>query len=405
MATVKVIFRSSSRDNGEGYLYYRIIHRRMVRQVHTGLRIKLDEWDGNSGRPILRGDDSRTRYLRSVQSVLDEGLAKIKVIIDCLALSGEEFTAATILHKFMGADRESDFIAFARRHIIDLKRMEKFRAAEHYTAAVNSFVRFTGDVRVPFDELSIGLIGRYEQYLIARGLCPNTTSYYMRNLRAIYNQAVDQNLTEQRSPFRHVYTGVAKTTKRAVSIDTIRALRDMNLSSNPTAELARDVFLFSFYTRGMSVIDVAFLKNSDLRHGVLTYRRHKTGQQLTIRWEPQMQEIATRYATNDSGFIFPILHTPNDGYYRQYRLVYNKLLRHLEKLGQELDLAEPLTFHRSRHSWASIARDNNIPLSVICEAMGHNSEKTTRIYLASLDTSIVDKANCAIIRLLDTPAI
>ena len=66
-----------------------------------------------------------------------------------------------------------------------------------------------------------------------------------------------------------------------------------------------------------------------------------------------------------------------------------------------IGLTDALTFHRSRHGWASIARDNNVPLSIICEGMGHDSEKTTRIYLAALDNAMVDKANCDIIGLLD----
>lgn len=58
----------------------------------------------------------------------------------------------------------------------------------------------------------------------------------------------------------------------------------------------------------------------------------------------------------------------------------------------------PLTMHCARHCWASIAKSKNIPLSVISEGMGHDSEETTRIYLASLDTNVVDKANSLILK-------
>lgn len=114
-----------------------------------------------------------------------------------------------------------------------------------------------------------------------------------------------------------------------------------------------------------------------------------------------MQEIVSRHTEKDSDFMFPLIDPEKIGYFNQYRLAYNRLLRRLKKLGEALGLADPLTFHRSRHGWASIARENNVPLSVISEGMGHDSEKTTRIYLASLDSSVVDRANRDIINLLD----
>ncbi|MCM1139139.1 MAG: tyrosine-type recombinase/integrase, partial [Muribaculum sp.] len=124
-------------------------------------------------------------------------------------------------------------------------------------------------------------------------------------------------------------------------------------------------------------------------------------QQLSIRWEPQMQEIVNRHNDKDSDFLFPLIDSRKPDYRKQYLSAYSKLNRHLKSIGKLLGLTNPLTFHRSRHSWASIARENNVPLSVICEGMGHDSEKTTRIYLASLDSSIVDKANSDILKLLE----
>ena len=120
----------------------------------------------------------------------------------------------------------------------------------------------------------------------------------MRNLRAIYNRAVAKELTVQRFPFKQVYTGIDKTVKRAVSIEVIRQIRDLDLTLHPSMEYVRDMFLFSFYTRGMSFVDMAFLLKKDLQNGVLTYRRHKTNQLLFIKWEKQMQEIIDKYDTS-----------------------------------------------------------------------------------------------------------
>lgn len=401
MTTIKVIFRGSSNGSGEGTLFYRIIHKRKFKQVHTGHKVMRNEWDDESGSIIVDKGSCRSEFLKSVQSGLQQGMARFNQIISGFEKSGNEFTVEGIVEKFNTPDAVVGFLSFARKLISGLKQIGKTRCAEHYTVALNSFIRFNGDAEVPFEKFDWNLILQYECYLKENGLIPNSISYYMRNLRAIYNKGVEEGLIEQSNPFKRVYTGIAKTVKRAVTLQTIKALHGMDLKLDPQSELARDMFLFSFYTRGMAIIDVAFLRKTDLRDGILTYRRRKTNQQLSIRWEPQMQEIVRRHSDKDSDFLFPLIDSRKPDYRKQYLSAYSKLNRRLKSIGRQLGLTNPLTFHRSRHSWASIARENNVPLSVICEGMGHDSEKTTRIYLASLDPSIVDKANSDILKLLE----
>lgn len=401
MASIKLIYRASSVTNGEGTLYLRIIHKRMVRQIHTGCHILSSEWDAGVAKVLMSGDDSRVAYLKSVQSKLNVRIARLSRIVSDLDKSGNDYSVGDIVEKYLSPDAVSGFVSFARKHIADLKQIGKVRKAEHYATSLNSLERFNGEEEILFEEFTGSLIQRYEQYLIGQKLIPNSISYYMRNLRAIYNQAVEQGYTEPTDPFKHVYTGIAKTVKRAIPLSVVKAMKSLDLSHDSLSALARDLFMFSFYTRGMAIIDVAFLRKSDIKDGTLTYRRQKTGQRLIIRWESQMQEIVNRHSARDSDFMFPLIDSRKPDYRKQYLNAYTKLNRRLKSIGKQLGLPNPLTFHRSRHSWASIARENNVPLSVICEGMGHDSEKTTRIYLASLDSSVVDKANRDIIGLLD----
>lgn len=401
MATIKVIFRASSPESVEGTLFYRVIHKRKMRQIHSGHRIERSEWDDVKDELVITADSSRTEYLHSVQCDIKESIVRFRQIISSLDKTSAEYTVDDVIGKFFTPDTVVGYISYARKLIADLKKIGKARMADHYTTAINRFIRFNGEGEVLFADFNSSLMEQFECHLKENKICMNSISYYMRNLRAIYNKAVEAELTESANPFRHVYTGIAKTVKRAVKIDIVKALKAMDLRGDKLAELARDLFMFSFYTRGMAIIDMAYLRKSNLKNGILSYRRQKTGQQLNIRWEPQMQKIADKYSERDSEFIFPILDSAKPDYFKQYRLTYNKLLRRLKKIGAELGMTEPLTFHRSRHSWASIALNNNVPLSIICEGMGHDSEKTTRIYLSSLDTAVVDKANSDIISLLD----
>lgn len=335
-----------------------------------------------------------------MKASLTDDLSRFKEIIMRLDRAGSPYTASKVVELYVSPTNCGGFIAFARKLIRELKQIGKRRTAETYTTALNSFVRFHGESDLLFEELDSNLMIEYETYLKEHNVCPNSSSFYMRNLRAIYNRAVEKDLTEQHNPFKHVYTGVDKTVKRAVPLKIIRRIRDTDLTLNPVMDYARDLFMFSFYTRGMSFVDMAYLKKKDLQNGVLSYRRQKTGQQLFIKWEKPMQDIVGKYDTGDMTYLLPIIKDMDTDARRQYKNAAHLVNSKLKKLGERLGLSIPLTSYVARHAWASIARSKNIPLSTISEAMGHDSENTTRIYLASLDTSVVDKANSLILKSL-----
>lgn len=298
-----------------------------------------------------------------------------------------------------GASR--GFVEFASSESEELRMTGRERTAERYDTVINSFRRFLsdrGDIRIGFVDSS--LMVAYESFLKESGICLNSISFYMRGLRAIYNRAVEKGVVEQRNPFRHVYTGISKTVKRAVPVEVIREIRDMDLSSDLSADFARDIFMFSFYTRGMSFVDIAFLKKCDLRNGILSYCRQKTGQRLFIRWENPMQAIVDKYDTSEIPYMLPIIRDNYKDARRQYMSAAHLVNSKLKRIGRILGLEQPLTTYVARHGWASIARSRNIPIATISEALGHDSEKTTRIYLASLDTSLVDRANSLVLELL-----
>lgn len=289
---------------------------------------------------------------------------------------------------------------FMQETIVQLQKLGKTRTAETYQSALASFMRFREDKDVLISHIKDNLIVAYENSMKASGLSSNTTSFYMRILRAVYNRAVKQGITKQKYPFQYVYTGVAKTRKRAVDISIVRRLAEMDLDRNPSAALARDMFLFSFYTRGMSFVDMAYLRKSDLSRGTLTYRRRKTGQNLFIRWEKCMDEIVSSYDNPSSFYLLPIITSSDTDERQQYINMSHKINHSLKSLGKKLGLPTPLTMYVARHTWANAARKKKIPISVISEGMGHTSEMTTRIYLSSLDADIIDRANKKILRLL-----
>lgn len=404
MATIRTKFRPSSVEGREGTLYFQIIHERVARQINTGYRIFPSEWNRRMSEIVLPAFDAARRiHLLALKERVDKDTCRLESIIAGLEHSGDAYPADRVVELFHNPLPTDgyNFIAFGKGLVTELERVGKKNTAERYTTVLNSFMRFRDkDGDIPLEDIGSTLMLEYEAWLKGKGMCPNSTSYYMRNLRAVYNRAVDKGLTVQRNPFKHVYTGIDKTVKRAVPARDIRRIRDIDLLPEPSMDFARNMFMFSFYTRGMSFVDIAYLKKTDLKGGVLSYRRRKTGRQLFIKWEKPMQEILDRYGNKDSPYLFPVIKDTCKDARRQYRSAAHFINGKLKELGERLGIGITLTMYVARHAWASIAKSKNVPLTTISEAMGHDSENTTKIYLASLDTSLVDKANDIILKSL-----
>ena len=395
MTSIKVKFRPSSTIQKEGTLHYQIIHHREVRKLRTGYRLFPSEWNTVLKRINVSAgkNEERRLYLRAVKKHIDADLFKIKECINRLKQENKPYTADRIVELYSTYERSCTFLLYGKELLVELKKIGKVRTADTYRNALGSFERFLNDrADIPLEDMDSNLMIAYESWLKGTGICPNTSSYYMRNLRAIYNRAVEQGFVTQQNPFKHVYTGIDKTKKRAVSLDVIREIRDLKLTKKSLI-FARDIFLFSFYTRGMSFVDMAFLKKKDLQNGILTYRRNKTGQLLFVKWEKPMQELIDKYDTFDTPYLLSVIRNNGVDEWHQYQNAAHRINRNLKQIGKQSGLDIPLTTYVARHAWASIAQSKNIALSVISEALGHDSEQTTQIYLSSLDTSVVDKAN------------
>ncbi|MFR9651884.1 MAG: site-specific integrase [Rikenellaceae bacterium] len=400
MASVKVKFRASQVEVKKGVIYYQIIHERIVRQIKTSYKIYSEEWDNYSFEVVLpKYGEDRIAQIITIKERIKVDLNRLTQIIKSLIHHGV-YSADDVVMTFEKQLSDVTFFDYMQSTIARLVELRKYRTSETYKTTLNSFIRFRGGEDLLLTDISSDMMMDYEVYLNAKELTNNSISFYMRVLRAVYNRAVVGELVEQRFPFKKVYTGVDKTVKRALSLKYIKKIKELDLSKQPDLMFARDMFMFSFYMRGMSFVDMAYLRTKDLTNGVVSYRRRKTSQRLHIKWERCMQEILDRYPTFDTEYLLPIIRDKNKDSRLQYRNAISIVNNKLKKIGEMVCVTAPLTHYVARHSWASIAKSRNIPISVISEGMGHDSETTTQIYLASLDSSVVDKANNLILKLL-----
>ncbi len=395
MATVKVKFRKSTVNGKAGVIYYQLCYKQKIAQLTTGIRLLTNQWDTDKAAVIIT-EPGVQNDLYTCQQRIDNDITLLHVIISNLDCLGKAYSLADIIKAFRSPDRRISLFTFFKEQIAHLEDTGKLGTARNYRRALSSFSAFLNDNDIPLSLCNEQVILKYDDWLHTRQVVRNTSSFYMRILRSIYNKAVHQHFVTQTFPFQNVYTGVERTRKRAVNEEVIVNLLNLDLDFSSSLSLARDIFIFSYCTRGMAFVDIAFLQKRDIDGDMITYIRRKTGQQLMIHIEPCIGRILQRYIrqTGTSPYLFPIIKSADAAQaFTQYQTALGYYNRRLKQLSGMLGMETTLTSYTSRHTWATTARNHNVPLSVISAGMGHTSEKTTQIYLASLENSVIDQAN------------
>ena len=356
--SVKFKFFPSKIKGKPGVICLQLIHNRKIKLLRTRFRLFSTEWDKPKGTVLF--DDSgmeRQSYLQSVKTGLDAELKQLTELIRLLEMKSFysvcELVDLYISHSFNGYF--SPFVAYV---VKNLKESNRRKTASICITAKTSFERFLCGQDILLDKIDNDLVRRYEICLKTTGMMNNTVSCYMRALRSVYNQAVKRGLATQRNPFANVCTRIDRTEKRAVNEDIVIRLKNMDLSAHKELVLARDLFMFSFYMRGISFIDMANLRKSSVKNGYIIYSRSKTQQMLTVKVEACMQEIISRYeAQTIDDYLIPVYTVNNRNNTSQLRN-HNKRLKRISEM---LGLEKPLSSYVTRHTWATWALRKGIP--------------------------------------------
>jgi len=354
MASIEFHYRPSIREKrSKGSVYIRVIHRRQTASVTTPWKLYPEEWDRRENRiAYLADNEQRFPLLAKTEKEMTRTLGFLEGTIENWEIQDQPFTAHDIIaayHRREGAGLFSDFVEKLYR---ELHASGQERTARGYLTTRNRLLGFMSNPRLRLKELTGLVVRRFEMHLEKEGKTPNTISFYMRNLRAIYNKAIAEGLLEStpHNPFEYVYTGVQITKKRALSIRDMTILQSWkpleevkseelkmkNVPEGSRSSLhnchtmeglmqARQLFLFCFLARGMSFIDMAFLRKENLRDGVIYYRRKKTGQPIEVKVDTDMMRIIRYFEkrTKDSPYIFPVICKPG----KNERLQYESALR------------------------------------------------------------------------------
>lgn len=392
ITSVSVKFTPSTKQFGKGRVYFQIIRGRVVRQFNPDIRLSNELWIGSNTFPCTKDEDANDKIRNNINLINN--------CIKNLDKTGEYYSADDVIRAIN--DERNNLINYINIISERLRLSGKLKTSDNYNNLSRRIKEFTGNDFTSIHDIDCDFVESFEAWLLSRGAKRNTSSFYIRILRAVWNKAIDSGILPPTSldPFRHVYKGVDVTVKRAISVEDIKKIKTINLKAHPKLEFARDLFMFSFYTRGMSFIDIVALRKSNIQDGIISYQRRKTGKMLQVKVEKDIKRIIDKYTRKDSDYIFPIATHSKDEYAKEknYIGIVNK---NLKELAMYCGIESNLTMYVARHSWASIAQNvANVPLSVISKGMGHSSEKVTQVYLSSFGNKDIDNANNDIIKLI-----
>lgn len=398
--SLKIKRRKTTLVGKQSSLFIQLIRHRRIRRISLDIWVYEDEWlpFEEKLRPTEKTGGSRSQYL----SVGNERICKARHMIGLLIRQLEsrgDYTVDELVVAYHERNRASTLFEYMDLLAEKLKNSGRTATCHHYRSLRNSLAAFIKTKKIQktdlaFNELTVQLIADYEQFLLGKKLMPNTVSFYLRLLRSVWNKAAEDKLVEHHgSLFRHVNTRIEKTKKRAVSpavLKKVIGLSDRKLKNSASLRLCVDLFLFSYYTRGMAFVDIAHLTKQNIHAGILTYTRRKTGQEMKIKILPEIQAIIDKYTNKHSDYLFPVLETLG-GTDRKYESALRLQNLHLKTISKIV--GAKLSTYTSRHTWASMAKTKGVPEELISEGMGHNSLETTHIYMTLLDDSIIDRIN------------
>jgi len=391
MASAKILlFTHKKLKDGSYPIVLQIIKDRKRKLISLGHSATTLQWNEKENKPNRKHPNCTTLDL-----LLQKRLHQANKVIIELDEAGDPYSIEDIVFKLKSGKSDIGVFKYTEDLIKKLAKTGKIGNSKVYFDALSAFKKYRNDIDLSFNQLSYRVVKDFEESMLEKGLKTNSISLYLRTLRAIYNYAIkDKIAQESLYPFKNLRIKQEITSKRAISKEDITKIRNLKLVEGSELDKSRDYFLFSFNMRGMSFIDMAFLKNRDIINGRIHYARKKTGQKFSIKITPEAENIIKKhsYSNDPNSFVFQIINRKEKEYI-DYKNALRLTNKKLKLIGEMAECSITISTYVSRHSWATIAKRAGIPTAIISEGMGHDSEKTTQIYLDSFENEVLDNAN------------
>ena len=398
-ATISVICNKFKiLKNGESPIMVRVAKDGKRSMKSLGVSVNPIYWDFSKNTP-KKNCPNRAMLMQLISQTLIEYQAKV---IEVKA-KGEAATISSIMEEKENGISHVTVEDFLTSHIQQLRDNGKVGNSYAYLNLRTTLHNFYGKkLNFLFNAVDVSFCNKFEAWMRKNQFEDTTMHYYFRTLRATYNKAVEAKCVDrEKNPFIEYKLSrfSTKTKKRALPKESLKKILKMNCSGmSEKARLAHDVFSFSYYCGGISLVDVANLTPDNIIDGRLIYERQKTHGMINLVMLDEAKAIIERYATyqNRAGYLFPILdnrvHITPMQKFNRVRKLCTQLNKELHKITAKLEIKEDVTTYVARHSFATILKKSGVNIGIISQALGHQDIKTTQIYLSKFDDEQVDSA-------------
>jgi integrase/recombinase XerD len=380
--TANIVLRKKLLSNGEYPVCIRLSNKN---QSATYIRIEgLSSIENHWNKDTSRFKRNKQDY-KGLNSILNDTEIKVDNIMTRLLAKGiASYGKFKSEYEFKTSDNQ--VVPFWRNHIEGLCDQKRFGTANIYTVACNQFEKYTS-AGTEFQDINYAYVDKYRNHLLKTGITRNSVSSYLVALRVVYNRyhkvkSLPKNEIDWQIKFD-------ETPNRALSIDELRQLIKWE-SGDPSLLLAKDLFLFSFYSDGINFFDMAMLQKANIRDGRIVYKRNKTNRTFSININDKLKELILKYNYNGK-YLLPIRNEKIANSRTDISMQITNTNNRLKRIAKEVGLP-PITTYTARYTCANLHQDMETPIERISEILGHSNVETTKIYLKRLTSKQLDEA-------------
>jgi len=397
MSALKIIlYKNKKLSNGENPVRLRVYFGK-ERYISLGMSAKPTEWNEKQGRFSAKCSNYEAK-----NAILRNHLARAEQLLSEIIESGKPFSIHDFKSKFQGNDKKITVLGFLDQRVTELIHEKSIGNSNKYKQ-LRSILQQYKSGEYLFSDIDYTFLKGFESFLLARGSKKSNVHFYMRTFRALVNEAIRRELLDaEEYPFatqfnKNKYSFAHLKNDydpKPLPMDELERLKVFPIHQHPHLQHSYDAFIFLLRARGLNFVDLCNLTVENLVAGRLNYIRQKTGKLYSIKITPEMWEIINKY--QGELYLFPILDdapTKASARYWHVRKALRLFNKDLKEISTIMGFKKKMTSYTARYSYTNVLVQNNVPVPLIQQALGHANIATTQHYIKKFANEEVDKVD------------
>ncbi len=415
MAKLKLVIRTDSRrPNDKATVFIRITQNGVVNYISTKIKVEKKYWDAMAGA-FKKSHPNHVRYNGKLNQLFNDAE---KVYLN-FELREQKVNTTEIKAAIKGKD-QLDFFVFGKQYTEELNIKGNYSGYKRVNTIIKKLKNFHKNMPLKMDEITVNYINNYQTYMkseLKNGV--NTVHSNLKVIRRILNLAVNRDLLDDKyiNPFKRIQLVTAEGKKAYLTNDELIAIENLKIKPKIKMALCRDMYVFAAYTGGIRVSDLLLLKWKDYDGVRIEFTVKKTKRLQVVKLPTKAIVIIEAYKTLalakldaesktakakkenrkklDNLYVFPMLDTKDD--LSDAKLSLNKIAnataiinRNLKEIAIKAKINKNVSFHTSRHTFATLALQKGMRLEHVSKILGHKSLTETQIYAKIVNKDLED---------------